>query len=126
NNCNTTPIVTAQPEPFVCINQPVTYNLGASEPDGHSIVYSFAPGQISFTANTPFDPGYNAGNPISTSTGGATIDPVTGTVSFTPDQTGAWVIVIRMEEYDVNGNLVSVTNYDYQTYVINCNNDLPQ
>lgn len=126
DNCNTTPIVTAQPEPFVCINQPVTYNLGASEPNGNTIVYSFAPGQTSFTNNVPYTAPYNLGNPINTSTGGATIDPVTGTVSYTPDQTGAWVIVIRMEEYDVNGNLVSVTNYDYQTYVINCNNDLPQ
>src|SRR5690554_7499343 len=33
DDCNTSPVVTAQPEPYVCNGQPVSYNLGAYEPD---------------------------------------------------------------------------------------------
>src|SRR5690554_5155477 len=31
-----------------------------------------------------------------------------------------------MTEFDSNGNVVTVTNYEYQTYVETCNNQLPQ
>src|SRR5690554_8228846 len=31
-----------------------------------------------------------------------------------------------MTEFDSNGNVVTVTNYEYQTYVETCNNELPQ
>src|SRR5690554_2406819 len=40
DNCNTSPTVTAQAIPYVCRNTPISYNLGASEPNGDSIVYS--------------------------------------------------------------------------------------
>lgn len=122
NNCNSTPVVTAQPEPFVCVNQPVSYNLGASEPNGNTIQYSFSQVQTSFTGNATYTPPYSSNQPIP----GINIDPTTGTVTFTPNQLGAWVIVIQMTEIDANGNVVSVTNYEYQTFVINCNNTAPQ
>ena len=47
--CNTSPTITAQPIPYVCVNQPVNYNLAAAEPDGHTLVYSFVPSQSSAT-----------------------------------------------------------------------------
>jgi len=121
DNCNTTPTVTAQPEPFVCLNQPVSYNLGAFEPDGDSIVYSLVPASTYGNTSNYTNP-YNGANPIP----GVSIDPTTGTVTYTPTTQGAWVFVIQMTEYNSNGDIVSVTNYEYQTYVEICNNDPPQ
>jgi gliding motility-associated-like protein len=120
-NCNTTPIVTAQPEPFVCRNQPVSYNLGAFEPNGDSISYSLIPA-IDNGTNVNYNGGFNGANPIP----GVSIDPVSGTVTFTPTVLGNYIFVIQMTEYDSNGNIVSVTNYEYQTYVLNCTNQPPQ
>jgi gliding motility-associated-like protein len=121
DNCNDTPTATGQPEPFVCLNQPVSYNLGAFEPDGDSIVYSLVPAST-YGNNSIYTNPYNGANPIP----GVTIDPNTGTVTYTPTIQGAWVFVIQMTEYNSNGDIVSVTNYEYQTYVEICNNDPPQ
>lgn len=123
SNCNESPIVTAQPEPFVCNNQPVSYNLGAYEGNGDSISYALVP-SVSNTGGTSvnYNGGYSGANPIP----GVNIDPVSGTVTYTPTQTGAYIFVIQMTEYDSNGNVISVTNYEYQTYVVNCSNQPPQ
>lgn len=121
NNTNTTPTVTTQPEPYVCINQPAIYNLGASEPDGHIITYSLVPATNQNGTNLTYGAGYSASSPIP----GASIDPNTGAVSYTPTSTGAFIFVIKMTEKDSLGNIISETNYEYQTFVINCNNQQP-
>lgn len=122
DNCNTSPVVTAQPEPYVCNGQPVSYNLGAYEPDGDSIAYSLVTATNSPTQNTSYNTNFNGSTPMA----GVNIDPITGTVTFTPTVNGPYVFVIQMTEYDSNGNIVTVTNYEYQTYVETCNNLPPQ
>ena len=37
---NSSPVITSQPIPYYCINQPVIYNFGVYEPDGDSLHYS--------------------------------------------------------------------------------------
>ncbi|WP_417265552.1 gliding motility-associated C-terminal domain-containing protein [Brumimicrobium sp.] len=122
DDCNTSPVVTAQPEPYVCNGQPVSYNLGAYEPDGDSISYALVSATNNPTTPSNYSGGFSGTNPIA----GVNIDPVTGTVTFTPTVNGPYVFVIQMTEYDSNGNVVTVTNYEYQTYVETCNNELPQ
>lgn len=122
DNCNTSPVVTAQPEPYVCINQPVTYNLGASEPNGNTITYQLVSATSNPTTNVPYSGGASGAVPIP----GVSIDPNSGTISFTPTALGAYTFVIQMTETNSDGDVVSVTNYDYQTFVENCNNDPPQ
>ena len=39
-SCNSSPIITASPIPYNCLNQPVVYNFGVYEPDGDSLHYS--------------------------------------------------------------------------------------
>lgn len=122
DNCNDTPSITGQPEPFVCINQPVSYNLGAFEPNGDSIVYSLVDAVQGINNPVTYNPGYTGLAPIN----GITIDPLTGTITYTPTIVGAFVIVIRMIEYNSNGDIVTITDYEYQTYVENCSNQTPQ
>lgn len=118
DNCNTSPQVTAQPEPYVCLGQPVSYNLGAFEPDGDSIVYSFS----NPNSANGYQTGYSANDPI----GGANLDVNSGTVTFVPNTQGNFIFVITMTEYNDNGDIVNVTNYEYQTTVINCSNQTPE
>lgn len=122
DDCNSSPEVTAQPEPYVCQGQPVSYNLGAFEPDGDSIVYTLVSATNYNGSNVTYNSGYSSSQPIP----GATIDQNTGTVTFVPNTTGNFIFVIQMTEYDDNGNVVTVTNYEYQTTVIACANQTPE
>lgn len=121
NQCNTTPAVTAAPQPYVCVNENVSYNLGAFEPDGDSIVFSLVDAYATPTNTVNYQAGYSGVEPIP----GITINPNTGAVNFTPTVTGNFIVVIQMNEYNENGNLLSTTNYDFQFTVQNCSNNSP-
>lgn len=121
NDCNTTPQITAAPQPYVCVGQDVIYNLGAFEPDGDNIVYSLVSALSSPTNTVNYNGGYTPQEPIP----GLIINENNGVVQYTPTQVGNYIIVIRMEEFDDDGNLLSVTDYDFQATVIECDNDPP-
>ena len=121
DNCHTTPTVTAAPQPFVCVGQDVVYNLGAFEPDGHNISYSLIEALADLNNTVNYNGGFTAQEPIP----GLTIDPVTGIVQYTPTQVGNYIIVIRMTETDDDGNIMSITDYDFQANVIQCSNQAP-
>jgi len=122
--CNSSPIVTAQPIPYTCVNQNVNYNLGVYEPDGNTLVYSFIPAMTSATGVITYVGGYSSTTPIP----GITINSSTGTINFTPTGQGNYIVVVLIEEFDVNGNLVGSIEQDFQFEVINCagnNNPVP-
>lgn len=119
--CNNSPIFTAQPIPYVCVNQPVNYDYGVVEPDGHTLEFALVSaldgGGIPVTYNAP----YTAGSPIP----GITCDPNTGALNFTPTTTGVFVVVIEVTEYDGNGNVIGTYMQDIQFVVQNCTNTNP-
>jgi len=122
--CNSAPVITAPPIPYVCANQLVTYNVGAYEPNGHTLTYSLINALTSSTAIVTYQGGFTGPSPIP----GIAIDPVTGEITFTPTTTGNYVVAILIEEYDANGNLVGSIIQDFQFEVINCaanNNPAP-
>ncbi len=118
--CNTSPQITNPAVPYVCVGQAVCYNLGVVEPDGHTLVYSLISGQSAAGTNITYNGGFTGGTPIP----GITIDPVTGQIDFTPGTAGNYVVVVLIEEYDNNGNLVGSVIHDIQFEVINCNNSI--
>lgn len=120
--CDNSPIFTSQPIPYVCVNQPVSYNYGAVDPDGDSLVYSLIPAREDFITLIPYQAGYTSASPIP----GITIDPNTGALSFTPTLTGNFVIVVLIQEYDpATGLLVGEIMRDMQFTVIPCANINP-
>jgi gliding motility-associated-like protein len=119
NNCNNSPQFTSQPIPYVCINQPVTYNFGAIEPDGDSLVFSLVSSRSALTTNVTYAGGYSATQPIP----GASITSNTGQLTFTPTTLGFFIFVIRVDEYDDNGNFLGSVSRDIQFVVQNCNNN---
>jgi gliding motility-associated-like protein len=119
--CNNSPAFTAQPIPYVCINQVVNYSYGVVETDGDSLYYSFIGAMDAGGALLAYSPGYSATSPIP----GITIDPNTGMLTFTPTTLGNFVVVVLVQEYDSNGNLIGEVMRDIQFIVQNCSNIVP-
>lgn len=143
---NSSPYFSIKPIPYTCINQPYTYNNGAVDPDGDSLVSEVinpmnntqcsAPHSNIFLApqGAPLAPPLTIpNNPIQT---GNTfnIDPQTGQMSFTPlgpiSITGPTAVprghtlTIRTLEYK-NGVLVGSIMRDIQVQVIECTTATP-
>lgn len=114
--CNSSPVITGQPIPYNCVNQPVIYNFGVYEPDGNTLVYSLIPAATSATGTVTYNGGYSGATPIP----GIAIDPNTGEITFTPGTVGNYIVAVLIEEYDANGNLVGSIIQDFQFEVINC------
>lgn len=121
--CNNSPDFLNSPVAFFCVNQPVNYSHGASDPDNDVMVFSLVdcrqgPGN-SVAYNTP----HSGTNPLTTA-GGVSIDPQTGGLQFTPTITQTAIVCILVEEYR-NGVKVGEVVRDMQFEIISCNNNLP-
>ncbi len=114
--CNSSPVITAPPLPFTCVNQPVVYNFGVYEPDGNVLVYSLIDALQSATNPVVYQAGYSGVNAIP----GIVIDAATGEITFTPTTIGNYVVAVLIEEFDANGDLVGSVIQDFQILVINC------
>ena len=120
-SCNSSPIITASPIPYNCLNQPVVYNFGVYEPDGDSLVYSLVNALDDPGVPVPYQGGYSGASPIN----GININPNTGEITFTPTIQGNFVVVVLIQEYDSNGNLVGSVMQDFQFEIITCTNISP-
>ncbi len=114
---NSSPIFGVTPIPYVCAGIPVSYNMGVTDPDGDSLTYQFICAQPNLVYNAP----YSCQNPIN----GITLDTATGQINFTATITGAYVVVVQINEYDSAGNLVGSTVRDVQFRVETCSNTPP-
>ena len=65
--------------------------------------------------------GFSFDNPIP----GITIDPNSGLISFTPTQTGNFIVTVQVTEYDDQGNVIGTVMRDIQFVVIPCTNQAP-
>ncbi len=141
--CNSSPRFRYFPPIFVCNSIPLDFDHSATDPNGNQITYSFcsplvgggpiiqAPGSTSFggvVPNPPAPPPYGTVNYIPPFTGTApmagnpviNINPVTGLITGRPQALGQYVVGVCAEEYDTQGNLLSVLRRDFQFNVVNC------
>jgi large repetitive protein len=121
NNCNDSPEFTSQPIPYVCVNQPVNYNYGVLESNGDSLVFELVSAKDNTNNLVNYAGGYSAGAPFP----GITVNPQNGQISFTPTTIGKFVVVMRVSEYDANGNFLGSVLRDIQFVVQNCTNQVP-
>lgn len=125
--CNSSPRFSNPPIPYICMGQPFTFNQGAYDSDGDSLVYSLGPCYRQNNAVINYNAGYSPTAPLGPSWT-LNLDPSTGDLSITPSpgnlQVG--VLCIYVEEYR-NGVLIGQVVRDMQITVIDCgNNNLPQ
>lgn len=120
--CNSSAQITSQPIPYVCINQPVNFNMAAMDPNGNTLQYSLVP---ALTTGPGMPVTYNGGYSGTSPIPGVSINPSTGQITFTPTMLGNYVFAVLITEYDANGNVVGTVMQDFQFEVINCVNQVP-
>ncbi|MBW8049920.1 MAG: hypothetical protein FVQ77_06205 [Cytophagales bacterium] len=124
--CNTAPVFSNLPVPFACNGQSYTFNNGAYEPDGDSLVYSLVSPMQSVSTPVSFLGPYTATAPLPVSIP-FTVDPVTGDITFTPNAPSTpfdGVFALLIEEYR-NGVLIGSVVRDMQITILTCSNTLP-
>ncbi|HMK03567.1 MAG TPA: PKD domain-containing protein [Ferruginibacter sp.] len=115
----------------VCYSSPFTFDFGASDPDGDSLVYSFcnafnrgaATNATNVTPSTPpfqtvnYINGFSGSSPLG---GGATLNLKTGLISgVAPPNAGRYVVCVCIDEYR-KGVLIGRHRKDFILNVSNC------
>ncbi len=123
--CNNSVSFTSVPVPFVCAQSDVTYNNGAVDVDGDSIVYSLITPLGNNYAPMTFNAGWNVNNPVRTNPANSFgFNTSTGQMDFTPAQQEIDVLAVKIEEYR-NGVLIGSTMRDIQVSILNCAITIP-
>lgn len=119
--CDNSARFTAQPIPYVCLNQLVNYSFGAFDPDADSLNYSLIGAREAGATAITYVAPYSPAAPIT----GASINQFTGLLTFTPTIMGNWVFVVLVEQFDDDGNLIGTVMRDIQFITITCSNVQP-
>lgn len=124
--CNSSVSFTQLPVPFVCANNPTSYNHGAVDADGDSLVYSLINPLGYNYQGVSFNPGYTVLQPIRTSPPNSLVfNTSTGQINFTPGYVETDVLAVRIDEYR-DGVLIGSTIRDIQVNVLTCNVSIPE
>lgn len=121
--CNNSPVMLNDPIPTICAGQPFYLNFGAYDPDGDSLSYALVPCMQSATLAIPYTPPLTYSRPLLT-TAPMKLNPITGTLSFTPSQSQIGTICMQVSEFR-NGVKIGSVVHDFTMAVIACNNPPP-
>jgi len=125
SNCNSSPIFTTLPVPYICNGQPYSYNHGAIDLDGDSLVYTMVNPLTTGGVPINYQPGSSPTYPIFTQSGVVNFNTATGQMNIVPNGIQVSVVTVLVEEYR-NGVLIGTTMRDIQIIVLNCGNLQPQ
>ena len=120
--CNNSPTINAQPIPYVCANQQVTYDYGILEPDGDSLTFEFIAAMDNGGVPIAYNPPYTPAQPIP----GIAIDLNTGQITFNYSIEGNFVVAVLIKEYNQCDELVGTMVHDIQFVIEVCTNQVPQ
>lgn len=123
--CNSSPSFSVPPVPYLCVGQPFTFNQGAFDPDGDSLVYLLSPCQDNATAQVGYLAGFSPTQPLGPSWG-ISINSATGDITLVPNPGNILtaVLCVTVEEYR-NGVKIGEVTRDIQVTVINCGANSP-
>lgn len=122
--CDSSPLFNDVGIPYVCVNQPASYSLGAVDPDGHAMSFSLIAARLATPAPTAviYQTGFTATQPIP----GIAINPITGQINFLPTATGYYVVVVEARSFNDSGALIGTVMRDLMFAVIACDGIAPQ
>lgn len=121
--CHSSPTFNNLTVPFVCVNQAVTHDAGATDADGHRLRYRLIDARLATPSPTPVNyivPYYGA-EPFT----GMSIDSLTGQITFTPTVQGRIVTVVQVDEYRMTGEYIGSVMHDFPFVVTACSNEAP-
>ncbi len=120
---NTSPSLTVLPTPFFCLNNPDTYNPGASDPDLDSLNF-YLVSAIDGTATcgalgspVTYVAPYTPSAPLATSS--FLFDAKTGQITFNPNILQRSLVVYNIEEYR-SGTMVGTCQREMTFLVLTC------
>ncbi len=127
---NSSPRFLQLPTPYICYGQEFSFNQGAVDPDGDSLVYRLDFCQGGTTAGTAASPVVYVAPATNTSPIVSNppmfIDPFTGDIFITPSAIQTSIMCVFVDEYR-DGVLIGTIERDIQVKVINCGaNRVPQ
>lgn len=115
--CNSSPVFTNPPAPFVYTGATVCYNNGAVDLDGDSLVYTMITPMTGPSSQVTYNFPFTNTQPLSSSPA-VTINPATGDICMTPTVgSEVTVLAILVEEYRY-GTLIGSVVRDIQVNVI--------
>lgn len=118
---------------YLCLNQPFTFDFGATDPDGDSLRYSLVTPYNGYSnANQPrplaqgssaypeirWNTGYGVASAIP-GTPALSVNGRTGQLRVTPTQLGLFVFSVLVEEYRA-GRRIGLVRRDFQLKVVDC------
>lgn len=117
--------VTFQNDPilFICAGQPVTFNMGATDPNADSLVYKLVPAMESAGVNVSYVSPLSGANPLFP-VGSVTLNSSTGDITINTSTLQVGVIDIKVYEYK-NGVLMGTVMLDMQIIIQACSNNYP-
>jgi gliding motility-associated-like protein len=121
--CNSSPVFSSLPVPYYCINKSNSYNQGASDSEGDSLVYTLITPLQDPDYPVVYNPPYSATSPLNT-VSGFNFSSNTGQMNFIPSALGDFAIAVRVDEYR-DGVFIGSTTRDIQFTVNNCNTSTP-
>jgi len=121
--CNSSPIFTTLPVPYICANQPFSFNHGAVDVDGDSLVFTIIEPRDFGNAILNYGAGFSTTTPMNTVPAGTFgFNSATGQMTFTPAGSQLAVLAVLVTEYR-NGVQIGQTMRDIQIVVLNnCTN----
>lgn len=132
NAVNSSPRFDSYPPVVLCVGETLTFDHGATDPDGDVLVYEFCtPFQGGSNidpmpavptpppyATVPWAAGFSANAPLD-SDPDITLDPATGMLEVTPTQIGAYTVGVCVKEFR-NGVLLGETRRDFLFNAVVC------
>lgn len=119
--CNSSPTFLTNPAPFYCLGQSVSYNPGAFDADGDSLVYSLINPRGANGNNLAFNTGYSTLQPILNGGGAGSVqlNSSNGTLTVTPNSLQVAVLTYLVREFRNGVQIGSVTR-DVQVVIRPC------
>lgn len=119
--CDKSPRFADNGVPSLCVFAPVSYNPGASDPDGHTMAFSLVAGRYDPSNEVTYRPGFSGLVPIP----GISINGTTGQLNFFPTVTGNYVVVIKVATYNSANELIGIVMRDLMFVVMVCDGSPP-
>lgn len=127
NACLESPVFSDPVPPFVCLGQPVSYDLGVTAQPGQQLRYRFIEARRQTGVNpivvepVTYQAPYSGAEPFT----GMAIDSLTGNISFTPILQGYIIVSVEVSFRDGNGVLRGTVMRDFPFVAQSCANNVP-
>ncbi len=119
--CDNSPRFADNGVPFLCVNAPVSYNPGVSDPNGNTMLFSLISAQFDSVNSVVYRAGFSGTVPIP----GLIFNSTTGQLNFVPTVSGNYVVVIQVTTYNSSNQEIGHVMRDLMFVVRPCDGSPP-